>query len=191
MNARRWKGEPARAAWQSKRIAIVWILLSAVALHGTALAQSGLGEGPGRGPDAGSPKLGDPPGPDVPLGPRPEFGPPPGPGPLWARLPTPEALDQLGLSPTQRTKIEDLIDAQRRYAIRADGDARIADLDLQRLVERDSTDTGAIARAIERLTSVRQEMLKSRVAAILAIRAVLTPEQRARLRRPGAEARWH
>ena len=177
------------------RIIVPLVLLSALALHGAALAQSGLGEGPGRGPDPGVPKLAPPAGPDDMPGPRGDFTPPPGPGPgpgpLWARLPTPEVLDQLELGAAQRAKIEDLIDTERRYAIRADGEARIAELDLDRLVQRDSTDATAIGKTIEHLSSVRQEMLKSRVAAILAIRAALTPSQRAKLRRPPADSRWH
>src|SRR5204862_3912698 len=100
------------------------------------------------------------------------------------RLPPPEALERLGLSETQRAKIEDLIDAERRKAIRAEADLRIAELDLQKLIESDKPDQAAIEGAVGHLNTMRADVLKARVATILGIRAVLTPGQRATSRRP-------
>jgi Spy/CpxP family protein refolding chaperone len=113
-----------------------------------------------------------------------------GAGMVGLRLPPPEVLDRLGLSEAQRTKIEDLLDGERRKAIRADGDIRIAELDLQKLAESDKPDPAAIDEVIARLSGLRAELLKARVATLIALRAVLTPDQRTKLRRP-ADARWH
>src|SRR5207247_2172265 len=98
---------------------------------------------------------------------------------------------RLGLSEAQRNKIEAVLDADRRKAIRADAEVRIAEMDLVKLVEGDRPDAAAIDTAIEHLMAMRAEMLKTRAATIVAFRALLTPEQRAKLRRPDPDARWH
>jgi Spy/CpxP family protein refolding chaperone len=106
-------------------------------------------------------------------------------------IPPPEAFERLGLSEAQRTRLEALRDGERRRAIRSDAEVRLAELDLVKLVESDKPDTAAIDAAIGQLMALRTEQLRARAEAILAMRAVLTPEQRARLRRPDPDARWH
>ena len=164
----------------------------AIAMLGASLSWSAAalaqGEGgPPRRPDAGAPRPGDPGGP----GPRGEWGPPPPEGRLGLRLPPPGALERLGLSEAQRAKIDDLLDAERRQAIRGESEARIAELDLQKLVESDSPDAAAIGRTIERLSAIRQDLLKARIAALIGLRAVLTPQQRTKLRPPPSDSPWH
>jgi len=163
----------------------------AIAMLGVGLLSSGaaLAQGDGgqpRPPEPGMPRPGGPPG----AGPHGEWGPPPE-GRLGLRLPPPEALDRLGLNEVQRTKIDELLDSERRQAIRGEADARIAELDLQKLIEADSPDAAAVAKAIERLSAVRQEMLRAHVAAIIGLRALLTPEQRGKLRPPPSDSPWH
>ena len=181
-------------------IAAAIALLMVVAFAGAALAQggpppdrSGLpGDGPG--PDGGPGAPGSGPGPGMggpgPVEPR-GFGPPLGGGLLGLRLPPPEALERLGLSDAQRAKIDSLRDVEERKAIRAEGDMRIGELDLQKLIESDKPDAAAIDAAIVRLSTIRTETLRTRAATILGIRAVLTPEQRTKLRRPPSGSPWH
>src|SRR5262245_42669929 len=57
-------------------------------------------------------------------------GPPSGPRGIG-----PEELSQLGLTDTQRARIEALHDDAMRAAIQTDAAARIAELDLQRMIE--------------------------------------------------------
>jgi Spy/CpxP family protein refolding chaperone len=164
-----------------KRVWLVCLMLSLAAGGLSSLA------GAQGGPEPGPPGAG-PPGPD---GPPPGMGPPPGgPGPIGLRLPPPELLDRLGLSRSQRTKIDELLEAERRQAIKTDAEIRLAELDLQDEIESDPPDRDAIDHAMETLEARRAQMLRARVTTILGIRAVLSPEQRSRLRRPDGE-RWH
>lgn len=161
-------------------------LLSALVLYGTALAQPGPGPG-GPQPDGPGDRMGPPPG----LGGRP--GPPPGMGGPGGGLfmPPPEAFERLDLSEAQRTRLEALRDAERRRAIRADAEMRLAEMDLVKLVESEKPDTTAIDAAIGQLMAMRTEQLKARAQTIVAMRAVLTAVQRGKLRRPDPDARWH
>ena len=106
-------------------------------------------------------------------------------------MPPPEAFERLGLSETQRGKLEALRDGERRRAIRADAEIRLAEMDLVKLVESDKPDATAIHAAIESLMKMRTEQLKGRAEVIVAMRAILTPEQRGKLRRPDPDERWH
>lgn len=167
-------------------------LLGALVLGGTALAQPGPGPG---GPPPGGPgdRMGPPPGRGGPGGPGERMGPPPGMGGPGGGLfmPPPEAFERLGLSEAQRTKLEALRDGERRRAIRGDAEIRLAEMDLVKLVESDKPDAAAINTAIESLMKLRTEQLKGRAETIVAMRAILTPEQRGKLRRPDPDARWH
>jgi Spy/CpxP family protein refolding chaperone len=96
---------------------------------------------------------------------------PPGPPPL-------ERLAELKLTDTQRAKIEALHDAERRKTIRLDADVRIAEMDLQ-----DAIDAGGdVAPLVARVADLRGQMLAARVATRVAVRAILTPEQRTKLK---------
>jgi Spy/CpxP family protein refolding chaperone len=93
-----------------------------------------------------------------------------------------EVLEQLGLTATQRTKITKLRDESERKLIRAEADTRIADLDLRQLIESDDPDRDAIEAAIETVGRLRTRMHQLRVSTWLDLRAVLTTDQRAKLR---------
>lgn len=179
---------------QVQRMAAI-VFLAALVLGGAALAQPGPGPGgpPGGPPDGPNGRMGPPPGRGGPGGRGERFGPPPGMGGPGAGLmiPPPEAFERLGLSDAQRTKLEALRDGERRRAIRSDAEVRLAEMDLVKLVESDKPDATAIHQAIEHLMTLRTEQLKGRAEAVVAMRALLTPEQRAKLRRPDPDARWH
>jgi Spy/CpxP family protein refolding chaperone len=116
-------------------------------------------------------------------GPRPGFGPPP------FHMPPPEQLEQLKLSDAQRTKLAEMRDAAERKAIPIEADLRIAELDLRRAAEGDTPDRPALDAAIDRIGALRTTLLKTRVAAWIEMRSVLTPVQRARLRELGLGTR--
>ena len=154
-------------------VSVLVVLAVTALMTGAAFAQRGAGaggagmRGPGHGPGAG--ELGPPGGP-FPGGPPPGFGGPP-----------PEVLEQLGLSSAQQAKIAALRDESERKMIRAEADARIAELDVRALLEAETPDAAAIDAAIDRAGTLRTAMQKIGISGWLGIRAVLTAEQRAKL----------
>ena len=111
------------------------------------------------------------------MGPPGRGGPPPGPRGIG-----PEELAQLGLTDQQRTRVEALHDDAMRSTIQTDAAARIAELDLQRMIEASPADTIVIAKQVERIGALRVQMLATRVRTEVAVRALLTPQQRAKLK---------
>ncbi len=167
------------------------------ALSSAALAQHGDRGGPG-GPHAsqGGPGVGrgEFPPPGGPMGgPGDEFGPhggPPGPPP-GMRPPSPEELERAGVTASQRAKIEALHDDAMRRRIRLGADVRIAELDLRQEIERDAPDLNTVGEAVERVGQLRTAMHKAHVMEMLAVRALLTPEQRAKLKKSRATMGSH
>ncbi|HEY6866059.1 MAG TPA: Spy/CpxP family protein refolding chaperone [Candidatus Eisenbacteria bacterium] len=107
-----------------------------------------------------------------------------GPG-MERRMRRADLLRELDLSKEQRDKIAELRDKQQRSTIRARADLQTARLDLRRLIRADKPDRAAIDRQIDRMAQIRSEMQKSRVAMMLDMRSVLTPEQLEK-----ARSRW-
>jgi Spy/CpxP family protein refolding chaperone len=96
---------------------------------------------------------------------------PPGPPPL-------ERFEELKLTDAQKAKIAELRDAERRKTIRLEADARIAEMDLE-----DAIDAGHdVAPLVARVADLRGQLLAARTATRVAVRALLTPEQRTKLR---------
>jgi len=96
---------------------------------------------------------------------------PPGPPPL-------ERFEELKLTDAQKTKIAALRSEERRKSIRLEADARIAEMDLE-----DAIDSGAdVAPLVARVADLRGQLLAARTEMRVAVRALLTPEQRAKLK---------
>jgi Spy/CpxP family protein refolding chaperone len=98
-------------------------------------------------------------------------------------------LRDLDLAEAQRGQIADVHDRQQRKAIQAEADLRLARLDLGKLMRADKPDQRAIDAQIDRMATVRAGLQKSRIAAMLEVRALLTPEQQKKLheRREGGD----
>ena len=157
---------------RSYRRSMLATLLCVVLFHGTALAQRGPAAGPGPG--------GFPPGPGGPHG---DFAPPGPPPPPWA--PRPEALERLGLTDAQRSRLQALHETNMRTMIRAEAEVRIAELDLDGLIQQDSPDVKAIDAAADKVGALRLSIHKAMITEALGVRALLTPDQRSRLRKLG------
>jgi Spy/CpxP family protein refolding chaperone len=147
---------------------VIATLMMVAALTAQARARDGARPGPGDDPMPGAPGFGPPPG--MPRPPRPL-----GPGP--------EQLERLDLTDAQRDRLADLRDEEMRKVMRLDADARIAEFDLERMIETERPDARAVQEQADRVAALRGEMLKARVTALLALHDVLTPAQRAKLRR--------
>jgi Spy/CpxP family protein refolding chaperone len=159
-------------------------LATVITIATLALAASvALAQGPGQGPPPGGPGFGGP-GFGPPPGGPPGFGPPPG-----MRGPAYDRIESLGLSDAQHAKLDSIRDEEMRKVIRLDADARIAEMDLERLFDADRADAQAVEGQAARVASLRGEILRAHVAARLAIHDLLTPDQRARLARMRAADR--
>jgi Spy/CpxP family protein refolding chaperone len=88
-----------------------------------------------------------------------------------------ERLHELDLSPEQKTKLMGIHDRQQRLAIQKQADVRLAELDLRQMLRDEKPDKMKIDAQIDKLARLRADLQKSRVAALLEARTVLTPEQ--------------
>ena len=93
-----------------------------------------------------------------------------------------DVVEQLNLSAAQRSKITAMRDESDRKLIRIEADARIAELDLRRLVESDAPDPSEVDAPIDRIGDLRTQMRKLHVKTWLIVRSTLTAEQRTKLR---------
>jgi len=93
-----------------------------------------------------------------------------------------EMMRDLDLTREQRDKLAELRERRQRAAIRGRADLETAGLDLRKLLRAENPDRAAIGRQIDRIAMMRAEMQKGRVNAMLDMRAVLTPDQREKMR---------
>jgi Spy/CpxP family protein refolding chaperone len=88
---------------------------------------------------------------------------------------------ELGLSPDQVSRLETLRGDFTREAIRRGADIRIAELDVNSLLEQDPVDLGKVEAKVREVAQLRADLRIARLRAIEQGKAVLTPEQRTRL----------
>ncbi len=93
-----------------------------------------------------------------------------------------EMLRRLDLNADQRRRIAGIRDRQMRHGIQARADIRIAMLDLGRMLRAERPDKAQIDAQIDKVARLRAELQKSRVASLLEVRTVLTPDQLQKLR---------
>lgn len=89
---------------------------------------------------------------------------------------------ELGLGADQVTRLETLRSDFTREAIRRGADIRIAELDLGSLLEQESVDLGKVETKVREVAQLRVDLRIARLRAVEQGKAVLTPEQRTRLR---------
>jgi Spy/CpxP family protein refolding chaperone len=167
----------------------LWVAAIVVAVAVSTAANTAHAQAPGeffereliaQGPGAPPPP---PPGAPGLFAPRPPLRP-------GLRFPPPEVLDRLDLSDSQREKIDALGDKVRRASIQLDADIRLAELDVEDLISSDDVSTEDLDDAIAHLEEARTALLRTHAKAIVQMRAMLSPQQRAKLKRP-VEPKWH
>lgn len=89
--------------------------------------------------------------------------------------------EELGLTPEQVRRLEDLRTDFARAAIRGDAEIRVAELDLQALLEAAAVDMARVESAVRRVAQLRADLRIARLRTLEAGKAVLTTDQRARL----------
>jgi len=87
---------------------------------------------------------------------------------------------ELDLTDAQRAKMREMGEKQLRRGIQERADIKIAALDLHQLVRADKPDQKAIDAQVDKLSGIRAQLQKERIATRLEMRSVLTPEQRAK-----------
>lgn len=90
---------------------------------------------------------------------------------------------QLGLGDEQVAKLRELRSVFEKEAIRARADLRIAEVDLDDLLDQDQVDLAQAESLVRRQEGVRSSLRLARIKAVEQAKAVLTAEQRQRLRR--------
>jgi Spy/CpxP family protein refolding chaperone len=88
---------------------------------------------------------------------------------------------ELGLGPEQVARLEGLRSDFARESIRRDADIRIAELDLSALFEQEPLDLPKVEAKIREVARLGADLRVERIRTIEQGRALLTPEQRAKL----------
>ena len=86
--------------------------------------------------------------------------------------------EQLGLSDEQSTRLREIRESRRHEALQHRTDARAARLDLRRLMESQTLDRKAVDAKVKEIADLKAAGFRARVDTMLAMREVLTPEQR-------------
>ena len=120
---------------------------------------------------------------------RPPFGGPGGPGGRAPGRMIDEHADQLGLDEETREAIHQVVDDSRKDARGFHRELRALHDAMRTLLSQDDPDEAAVMQQAETIGKVETEMQKHRLSTLLAIRALLTPEQRAELARIREETR--
>ena len=117
--------------------------------------------------------------PDSPRGPGGWHHGPPGPPPLDGILD--RHADELGLDAAMRVRIHDLAAQARQAAQPLDDALRTLHDGMHALLEQESPSADAVMQQADRIGVAETDLHKQRLQTMLAIRALLTPEQRAKL----------
>lgn len=94
------------------------------------------------------------------------------------------AFARLDLTDAQKKQLAEVHEKQERKAIQTRADLEVAQLDLRKAMRAETPNAAAINAQIDKLSKLRADAQKSRVAAFLEARALLTPEQQKQLREP-------
>lgn len=86
--------------------------------------------------------------------------------------------EQLGLSPEQVKKLEQLRDNFQRQSIRNEADTRIVELDIAALLDSPTVDVAKVEAKIREAEKLRADLRIARIRAMEQAKAVLTAEQR-------------
>ena len=91
-----------------------------------------------------------------------------------------DRLAELNLSESQKDRIAKVRESHQKDVIKSRADLELAQLEFRKLMRDDNPDKRAINAQIDRMASIRADMMKSRVEQRLQVRDVLTADQRAK-----------
>lgn len=96
--------------------------------------------------------------------------------------------ERLGLNAATTAAIRAIVEESRRENDRLEREASEASRSLRALLDTDLPDTASVMAAVDRLGGIETQMKRNRFGAMLKIRALMTPAQRAALM--GMRAEW-
>jgi len=99
----------------------------------------------------------------------------------------PELAQQIGLTPDQQKKMDDIMQQHRLKLIDLNAALQKQETIMQPLMEADQPDEGKILAQIDAIAQARAELEKGNARMLLGIRQVLTPDQWKKLRALRAE----
>ncbi len=101
---------------------------------------------------------------------------------LLRLLRDPNVQKQLNITEEQHKKLEDIVYSSEKSAIQDNATLRLRRLELRHLMQADNPDRAAIDKKIQEISQVEAGLMKIRTNGLLDARAVLTKEQRDKIR---------
>ncbi len=92
--------------------------------------------------------------------------------------PRKNAMEELGLSKEQKTKLREVFMSARKQGIEIRAKQQVARLEMQELMAAESPDKAKIDAKIAEISKLHESTMKHKVETMLAAQQVLTPEQR-------------
>ena len=100
-----------------------------------------------------------------------------------------EHSQDLGLNPEQEKKLRDLRTEFAKDSIRRTAEIRVAQIELDSLLEQDQWDLAKIEPKVKQIATLRGDLRFARVKTLAAGRAVLTPQQLEKFKQAGHQMR--
>jgi len=87
-------------------------------------------------------------------------------------------VEELGLNDKQTREIKNILIEARKQNIKLRADARVARIELGQLITQGDVDKAAVNAKVDQIAGLRGNVMRQRAEAVLAVREILTPEQR-------------
>jgi Spy/CpxP family protein refolding chaperone len=100
-----------------------------------------------------------------------------------------EHSQDLGLNPEQEGKLRDLRTEFSKESVRRTAEIRVAEIELNSLVEQDQWDLAKIEPKVKQIATLQGDLRLARIKTLAAGRAVLTPQQLEKLKQVGHRMR--
>jgi Spy/CpxP family protein refolding chaperone len=108
---------------------------------------------------------------------RPRMGPR-----LLAMLDNDRVKTYLNLTDPQVDRLRQIVVESEKASVKSRADLSVRGIELRELLRADKPDREAIMKKVDELSSLRADLMKQRVDALLAAKSVLTPEQQKKVR---------
>jgi len=101
---------------------------------------------------------------------------------LLALLDNDRVKAYLNLTDPQVDRLRQIAVESEKVAVKSRADVEVREIELRELLRADKPDREAIMKKVDELSSLRGDLMKQRVEALLSAKSVLTPEQQKKIR---------